>query len=55
MIDDLNLLYLQAPVGKGQENNPDGVEALDGRLRKVGAYAPRRNMPTIRSATRPSR
>ncbi len=40
MIDDLDLLYLQAPVGKGQENNPDDIEALDGRLRKVGAYAP---------------
>src|SRR5689334_20029552 len=40
MIDDLELLYLQAPVGKGQENNPDDVEAFDGRLRKVGAYAP---------------
>jgi hypothetical protein len=40
MIDDLDLLYLSSPVGKGQENNPDDVEALDGRLRKVGAYNP---------------
>lgn len=40
MIDDIELLHLQAPVGKGQENNPDDVEALDGRLRSIRAYAP---------------
>jgi hypothetical protein len=40
MFEDLDLLYLQAPVGKGQENNPDDVEALDGTLRKINAYAP---------------
>ncbi len=27
-------------MGKGQENNPDDVEALDGRLRSIRAYAP---------------
>lgn len=40
MIDDLELLYLQSPVGKGQENNPEDVEALDDRLRKIKAYIP---------------
>ena len=40
MIEDFELLYLQAPVGKGQENNPEDVEVLDGRLRKIGAYEP---------------
>lgn len=40
MIDDLDWLYLQGPVGKGQENNPKDVEALDDRLRKVNAYVP---------------
>jgi hypothetical protein len=39
MIDDFGLLYLNAPVGKGQENNPADVEALDERLRKIGAYS----------------
>ena len=39
MIDDFGLLYLNAPVGKGQENNPYDVEALDDRLRKIGAYS----------------
>lgn len=40
MIDDLELLYLQSPVGKGQENNPEDVEALDDRLRRIKAYIP---------------
>jgi hypothetical protein len=40
MIDDFELLNLRSPVGKGQENDPSDVEALDDRLRKVGAYSP---------------
>lgn len=40
MIDDLELLNLQSPVGKGQENEPSDVAALDDRLRKIGAYSP---------------
>ncbi|HEY7610279.1 MAG TPA: peptidoglycan-binding domain-containing protein [Alphaproteobacteria bacterium] len=40
MNDDLDLLSLQGPVGKGQENNPDDIEALDGALRIIRAYEP---------------
>lgn len=37
---DFELLSLQSPVGKGQENNPDDIEAIDARLRKINAYSP---------------
>jgi hypothetical protein len=37
---DLDLLLLGAPAGNGRQNNPDDIEALDGALRQVGAYAP---------------
>jgi hypothetical protein len=40
MNDEFDLLSLSAPVGRGQENNPEDIEALDGSLRKIGAYAP---------------
>jgi hypothetical protein len=40
MSADFDLLSPQRPVGTGQENNPDDVEALDDALRAIRAYEP---------------
>lgn len=40
MVDLVPYLRLRAPVGDGQENNPDDVEALDGAIRRIDAYSP---------------
>ena len=40
MVDPIPYLRLGAPVGDGQENNPDDVEALDWAIRQIEAYSP---------------
>jgi len=40
MANEYGLLSLSAPVGKGQENRPDDVAALDNGLRQIDAYIP---------------
>jgi hypothetical protein len=40
MIDELDLLTLDAPAGNGQTNDPADIAALDNSLRRIEAYAP---------------
>jgi hypothetical protein len=40
MIDELDLLYLGAPAGNGQANDPTDIAALDNSLRRIEAYTP---------------
>jgi len=40
MLDELDLLTLNAPAGTGQINDPADIAALDNGLRRIDAYTP---------------